>query len=316
MEFITRLSQVRRQYPHPVVAIGIFDGVHRGHQKVLRQVIRKARACRGTAVVMTFYPHPLHVLQPALNVPLITTLSLREKLLADIGLDVCWLIRFTRGFSRIPPCQFIEKYIIEKMAPHTVIVGDDFRFGKDRLGTLALFREEGKKYGFHVQTVPISKGTKKLISSTSIRQYVKDGDFTRASRLLGRSFAIQGRVVPGDRLGREWGFPTANVFSERQLIPPCGVYIVYVQYAGCLFPGMAYIGRKPSIRPGAQLNIEVNIFDFKRNIYGEDIIIFFKKKIREEIKFDSSQALIRQIQCDEIKARCWFQNNHPAPRLI
>ncbi|MFA5259722.1 MAG: riboflavin biosynthesis protein RibF [Candidatus Omnitrophota bacterium] len=316
MEVITRLSQVKRQYPNPVVAIGIFDGLHRGHQKVLRQVIRQARACHGTAVVITFYPHPLHVLNPGHSLPLIITLSLREKLLAHIGIDVCWLIHFTRGFSRIPPLWFIEKYFVKKMAPHTVVIGDDFRFGKDRVGTLSLFREAGAKHKFNVQVVPTSKGAKKLISSTMIRQHIMNGEFTRASRLLGRPFVIEGKVVHGDALGRKLGFPTANVSAKRQLIPPPGVYIVYVQYQNCLFPGMAYVGRKPSIHSSARLNIEVNIFDFNRNIYGKEIIIFFNAKIREEMKFNSHQSLIQQIQSDETSARRWFQKEHPVPHLI
>ncbi|HOY10393.1 MAG TPA: riboflavin biosynthesis protein RibF [Candidatus Omnitrophota bacterium] len=310
MELITRLSQVKKQYPHPVIAIGVFDGLHRGHQKVIHQVVKKARACHGTAVVMTFYPHPLHVLRPGQSLPLIMTLSLRERLLSDFGLDVCWLIHFTREFSRIPPRQFIEKYLVERMAPHTVIIGDDFRFGRDRLGTLALFREEGERHKFKVQTVPTSKGAQKIISSTMIRQHILDGDLPRASRLLGRPFAIEGNVVHGDALGRQWGFPTANVSARRQLIPPSGVYIVYVQYQGRLFPGMAYIGRKPSIRPSGRITIEVNIFNFNRNIYGEKIIIFFNKKIREEIKFDSRHSLVRQIQSDEANARRWFRRTH------
>ena len=316
MEVLTRLSQFKKQYPNPVIAIGIFDGLHRGHQKVLHQVVRKARACQGTAVVMTFYPHPLHVLRPGKRLPLITTLSLREKLLADIGIDVCWLIHFTREFSRIPPCRFIDTYLVKRMSPHTVVIGDDFRFGKDRAGTLALFRKAGEKHHFKVQTVATSKGAKKLISSTMIRQHILNGEFTRAARLLGRPFAVEGKVVHGDALGRRLGFPTANVSAKRQLAPATGVYIVHVQYQNRCFPGMAYVGRRPSIRSSAALNVEVNIFDFSCDIYGAGIVILFHEKIREEIKFDSRQRLIQQIQADEALARRWFQKNHHIPPLI
>ena len=316
MEVLTRLSQVKKQYPNPVIAIGVFDGLHRGHQKVLQQVIKKARGCNGTAVVMTFYPHPLHVLRPGRRLPLIATLSLREKLLSDIGIDVCWRIHFTRAFSRIPPGRFIETYLVQKMSPHTVVIGDDFRFGKDRAGTLAIFRKAGEKYQFDVLTVPTSKGNQKLISSTVIRQHIMRGEFSRASRLLGRPFALEGTVVHGDALGRKLGFPTANVSATRQLVPATGVYIVHVQVRDRILPGMAYIGRRPSIRSSAALNVEVNIFDFKSNLYGSDIIIFFHEKIREEMTFESREELTRQIQSDETKSRRWFQENHHIPQLI
>ncbi len=309
MDVLSGLSQDIKQYPNPVIAIGIFDGLHRGHQRVIQRVIRQAQECRGTAVVMTFSPHPLHVLKPQKALPLITSLELRERLLKNMGVQVCWLIRFSRNFARMSPTKFIEQYFVKKMSPHTVIIGDDFRFGRNRIGTLRLFERAGQKFGFSVQTVATARGEKKNISSTEIRQHILDGRLREVARLLGRPFAIQGHVVPGDCLGRQLGFPTANIRNPRQIIPVPGVYIVHVQIHDQMHAGMAYIGRRPSIKSHATLNIEVNIFDFNDDIYGEDIIIFFHKKIRNEKKFHSRPALVQEITSDELKARRWFSDH-------
>jgi len=316
MDVLTSLSQVTKQYPNPVIAIGIFDGLHRGHQRVINRVIKQAHQCCGTAVVMTFNPHPLHVLKPQKKLPLITSLELREKLLMNMGIQVCWFVRFTQNFAKISPSRFIEQYLIKRMPPHTVIVGDDFRFGRNRDGTLNLFKKAGQKYNFSVQTVTTTRGERKNISSTEIRQHILDGKLKEASRLLGRPFAIQGKVVHGESLGRKLGFPTANIKRQRQVTPAPGVYVVHVQLNNQMYPAMAYVGRRPSIKLNAQLNIEVNIFDFNYDIYGEEITIFFHKKIRDEKKFDSRQALVQNINSDEEKARRWFIPNRFCPQVI
>ena len=306
MQVVAGMNHLTRVYPRPVIAIGVFDGVHRGHQQVIGQAVARARAQKGTAMVMTFDPHPVHVLRPQQELPLIMSLSQRITFMEQLGVDVCVVIRFTPRFARMEPREFIRRFLVDRLHPEAVIVGSDFRFGKDRAGTLNLFRAAGQEYGFLVLTVPARRGRVKTVSSSRIREDVAAGRMARAAHLLGRPFSVSGRVVRGDSRGKGLGFPTANLQSCPQVIPPSGVYIVTVAVEGKMYPGMANVGCRPSFKRSARINIEAHVLDFCADLYGQEIQVFFHRRIRCERRFPDRDSLIREMRRDEVRARAWF----------
>ena len=308
MKTIFGISHWKKPFKNPVVAIGVFDGLHLGHQDLMKLTVKKAGQIHGTAMVMTFSPHPVHVLHPHIHLPLITSFSDRLKLLECFGIDVCLVVHFTKRFSRLTPEQFIKRYIVDIIKAKTVVVGDDFRFGAHRRGTLEIFQEAGKKYGFKVMGLHAVKRNKKMISSTAIRQWISEGKFADASRLLGRPVTLSGKVISGDKRGKKLGFPTANIRFTNQVIPPLGVYAVTVTVGRTKHFGLANIGRRPSFHPHGPIQVEAHILDFKKNIYGQEITIAFLKKIRNEKRFLSPDHLVAQIRRDEQQARSYF--NH------
>ena len=276
--------------------------------------VKKARQIHGTAMVMTFSPHPVHVLHPEVILPLITPLPYRLKLLESFGIDATLVVPFTKQFSYLTPEQFIERYIVNAIKAKVVIVGDDFRFGQNRSGTLDLFEEAGKKYGFEVIGRHQVKRNKKVISSTLIRQWITEGKFAKAARLLGRPFSLFGKVVHSDGRGKKLGFPTANIHLTEEVIPPLGVYLVNVFLEGRggvqKYHGLANVGRRPSFHKNGPVSLEVYILDFNKNIYGKEIYVEFLKKIRDEKRFASPKNLIQQIRRDQQKATAFFKLTH------
>ncbi len=307
MKIINHIEEVHPQYPNPVIAIGVFDGVHRGHQELIRRAVRRARAVKGTAVVLTFWPHPVQVLKPEIHLPLLTSLPHRLQLIEALGVDLCVIIPFTRAFSQLSPQQFIEKYLIKRFKPKDIFVGYDFRFGKNRTGDMKIFRAMGKDHGFHVTTIEAIKGQQSVISSTHIRELIATGQLRRAGQLLGRPVSLMGVVVRGDARGKTLGFPTANINPSFEVLPPSGVYVVNVKVGKIIYHGMANVGRRPSFHKGnGRINIEVHIFNFHKMIYGQSILIEFLRKIRDEKAFNSKEQLIEQLHKDEKKARHRF----------
>lgn len=303
MKLISTVGKVKLNYKNPVVAIGVFDGVHLGHQCLIKKMIARARAIQGTSIVITFSPHPAHVLQPQMKLLYVVTLKHRLKLIEDMGADVCIVLRFTKKFSRLTPEQFIQRYLVGWIRPREIFVGDDFRFGQNRSGDLDLFRREGQRFGFLVHVVPAVVSSGGVVSSTRIRNLIGSGRLTSASRLLGRRFSVYGNVTKGDSRGAKLGFPTANVNLSGDIFPPLGVYAVRVALNNREYYGMANIGIRPSFQNNGRINLEVYIFGFKDDIYGKEIMVEFIKKFREEKEFPSSAALVKQLQKDEQKAR-------------
>lgn len=301
------ISQLKKKYPRPVLAIGIFDGLHKGHCQVIEKTVSLARTGNGTAMLMTFDPHPVHVLKPEICLPLIMPLEYRLRLIAQLGIDVCVVLPFTRSFAHLKPEEFIRKYLLDKIGPSTVVVGDDFRFGQDRQGTLQEFQALGEEFGFSVLGVRALCGEKKSVSSSAIRALIAQGQLQKAARLLGRPFALCGEVVHGDARGRQLDYPTANLNVGGLVVPPNGVYVVTVQIASRTYGGVANIGTRPSFKTAALLNVEVHVFDYKHDLYGQRICVTFRKKIRDEKFFSSPEALREQIQDDERLARLWLQ---------
>ena len=224
MNIIYGIGRVKEKFKNAVLAIGVFDGLHRGHQALVKKAIARAKELRGEACVMTFDPHPVHVLQPDVYLPLIVSLPYRLYLFKKIGVATAFVINFTKKFSQLSPQKFIKRYIVDTVRPKEVFVGDDFRFGKDRAGTLEYFRQAAKKYGFRVRVIEAVRGGAHKISSTFIRQLIAGGKLKDAQKLLGRRVALLGKVVRGDARGKTLGYPTANIYPQGEVIPPMGVY--------------------------------------------------------------------------------------------
>ncbi|MDO8580613.1 MAG: hypothetical protein Q7S13_03950, partial [Candidatus Omnitrophota bacterium] len=205
MKVIFGIGKVKQPFKKAVLVIGVFDGLHLGHQQLIRQAVRRAKAIGGEAVVLTFWPHPIHVLHPEIHLPLIISLPHRLKILSDFGVDACVVVRFTKSFSTMTPHRFIQQYLVRGIRPREVFVGDDFRFGQDRTGTLDLFEQEGQTFGFKVNPVKSVKGGLAKISSTRIREQISDGQLKEAQRWLGRPVSLMGRVVRGEARGKTLG---------------------------------------------------------------------------------------------------------------
>lgn len=292
--------------PNTIVTIGTFDGVHLGHQAILKDMVRTAKEIGGETVVITFYPHPRQVLNiDSSNLRFINTQEEKLKHLEEIGIDNVIVVNFTKEFSRISSETFISDYIVKNIAPVKMVIGYDHHFGKNRMGDFNLLYDMKKKYGFDLQRVAAQDVENIAVSSTKIRHSLKQGDIEHANVLLGYMFSYIGKVVSGNMIGREIGYRTANLDINRvyRLIEMPGVYATYVDYEGKVYKSMTYIGKKPTVNNDDIENIEVHIFDFNEDIYDKEIKVRFVSKIRDERKFESLDALRKQIELDELRIK-------------
>lgn len=304
MKVISSLSEVKEKYKNASIAIGVFDGLHKGHQALINQAVQKAKSEKGEALVMTFWPHPVKVLKPKLKLEYITTLKHRLKLIEKLGVAACVVVKFTKRFSHLSPQKFVKNYLVDHLGAKHVFVGDDFRFGENRMGTLDVFKELGEKYGFEVDVLKSIQGIDHKISSTDVRSATKNGELKRCEKYLGRPVSLMGEVVKGDGRGKTIGFPTINIIPEELVLPPNGVYAVYVCIGEKRYPAMANVGLRPSFKAKKKsVNVECHIFDFKKNIYGKEVVVEFIKKIREEKAFTRVEDLVKAIKGDEKKVR-------------
>ncbi len=288
--------------PYPVVTLGNFDGIHLGHQKIFEQLKRAAASYQGTAVVITFFPHPLRILAPDRAPPLITNLQDRMDLMEHYGIDVVICIRFTKEFAQWTAQRFVRDIIVDKLKAKAVFVGLDYRFGKNRHGDIGLLKDMGRQFGFEVHSIEPVKLEGLEVSSTRIRQLIRSGDVLESSKLLGRFHRIHGRVVRGDGRGKALGFPTANLVTDAELLPPEGVYAIRVALGEGLYKGVASLGTNPTFS-GKVFSIEAHIFDFGRDIYNAEVSIDFVDRLRAQQRFASPEALVAQIQRDVEEAR-------------
>lgn len=292
-----------KKVPNAIVTIGTFDGVHLGHQAILKDMVRTAKEIGGETVVITFYPHPRQVLNiDSSNLRFINTQEEKLKHLEELGIDNVIVVNFTKEFSTISSESFISDYIVKHIAPIKLVIGYDHHFGKNRMGDFNLLHDMKNKYGFELQRVDAQDVENIAVSSTKIRHSLNQGDVVRANALLGYQFAYIGKVVEGNRIGREIGYRTANLSINREyrLIETPGVYATYVDYDNKAYKSMTYIGRKPTVNNEDTENIEVHIFDFNQDIYDKDIKVRFVSKIRDEHKFESLDDLKKQIEKDEM----------------
>ena len=307
MKVISLTGSSKLRLKNTCIAIGIFDGVHRGHRYLINKMLQSAKRLGAKPVVITFYPHPAHVLRPDLKLGYLTSLAERFCRLKELGVDTLLVVPFNRTFARIPAQQFIKEILVKKLGVRAVFVGENFRFGKGRSGNTELFQKLASTYGFEMHAVPSLKLGGVVISSTRIRELVQVGKLKEAARFLGRGVSVGGIVVKGRMRGRTLGFPTANIDYEADIIPAQGVYIVKARLGNKEYPAIANIGTRPSFEKQiAQLFLEVHILDFSKNIYGKRLEVEFLKKIRNEKKFSGPQQLIAQIRKDEYLARKYF----------
>lgn len=289
-----------QQLPNAIVTAGTFDGVHIGHQKILERLRNIADRTNGETVLITFWPHPRLVLDPAnATIELLTTFNEKARLLELNGLDHLIKIPFTKAFAKTTSLEFIEEILVNAIGTKCLVIGYDHRFGHNREGSFEALKENASTYGFVVEEIPRQDLEDVGVSSSRIRNALSKGEIHISNQYLGWEYSLTGKVVKGNSLGRTIGFPTANieVNSPYKLIPSQGSYAVRVTYKHELYDGMLNIGIRPTVQ-GEQQTIEVNIFDFDQDIYEEELTIHFVKLIRKEIKFENLEALKIQLSLD------------------
>ena len=287
--------------PNAVVTSGTFDGVHVGHQKILSRLREAAKRNGGETVVITFWPHPRLVLHPEdTSLKLLNTFEEKAELLKQQGIQHLLRIPFTREFSQLSSEEFITQIIVETIGTKKLIIGYDHHFGKNREGSFEQLKLNAPKYGFEVEEIPRQDVDHVGVSSTKIRKALEEGDIQTATHFLGGPYSISGRVVIGDKLGRILGYPTANLEIDTgyKLVPADGIYAVTVSYNHQKYNGMLYIGNRPTVQ-GMKRNIEVNIFDFDDDIYGESLTINFHELIRRDTRFSDLEELKNQLHRDK-----------------
>jgi len=301
MKSVFHLSDIEYQ-KNSVVTVGSFDGVHRAHQEILAQVVQRARSRKGRSVVLTFEPHPREVVgTKGDSLRLLTTLDERQKLFAQHGIDVVYVIKFDHDFSRLSSHEFYKNYIVEGIGVSEVIEGFDHHFGKDREGSVEELLKLGKEFGFSVVAVkPVHVGNE-VVNSSKIRQLLLEGNVERAAEFLGRPYSLKGMIVAGDGRGKQLGYPTANLklLSPKKLIPGNGIYFVRVEESGERRYGMASVGVRPTFHTNGTIVVEVNVLNFDGDLYGRELEVHFLKRLRDEIKFNSAEELVRQIDQDK-----------------
>ena len=307
MEIIKKIAGLTKKYQNPVVALGMFDGVHLGHAYVIRHAIEIAKKIGGTAIVFTFSNHPLTVIAPDDAPLMIGSKNLRRDIFSDMGVDVLIEIPFTKEFSRKSPEEFLE-LLEEKIAPACVVTGPNYTFGRFGRGNGRLLLREAENFGFKAEVCQSFTVDRKIVSSTRIRALIAAGDLISANQLLGRNFTYAGEVVNGDKRGRKIGFPTANIeISDRRAMLPNGAYVVRVKVRGNFYNGIANIGDNPTFKV-ARRRLEVFIDNFSENIYGEEIFISFISKIRDEKVFSSVEELKTQLN-EDLRTMRYVTNN-------
>jgi riboflavin kinase / FMN adenylyltransferase len=285
-----------------VVTSGTFDGVHLGHQKIVGRLKEVAEKSNGETVVITFWPHPRLILKPEdSTLKLLNTFEEKAELLKQQGIQHLLRIPFTKEFSQITSQEFITNILVKIIGTKKLVIGYDHRFGNNREGSFEQLKISGPAYGFDVEEIERQDVDHVTVSSSKIRKALEAGDLETATHLLGRPYSISGQVVRGDKLGRVLGYPTANIDldSRLKLIPADGIYAVTVQHEHSIFKGMLYIGNRPTVN-GTKRAIEVNIFDFNKEIYGETLTVYFHQLIRSDSKFQDLEALKIQLHQDKV----------------
>ncbi len=283
-----------------VVTIGTFDGVHIGHRKIISKITELAKECGGESVILTFFPHPRMILHPEdQDIKLITTISEKAQLLEELGVDHLIVTPFSRDFSNLSALEYIHDVLVSRIGVKKIVIGYDHRFGKDRKGGLEDLQRLSKEFEYEVIEIPEQDINAVAVSSTKIRAALLSDQIGLANAYLGYPFFITGKVIRGDQLGRQLGYPTANILvgESYKLIPADGIFAVTVEVGGQTYKGMAYIGHRPTIN-GMTRNIEVNIFDFSADIYDQQIRMNFHHFVRSDIKFNGLDGLIAQLAID------------------
>ncbi|WP_299074136.1 bifunctional riboflavin kinase/FAD synthetase [uncultured Paraglaciecola sp.] len=307
MELIRGLHNIREQHRGCVLTIGKFDGVHLGHQAVLSQVVEKAKKMGLPSTVMVFEPQPEELFTPEQAPARLSLLRDKYTQLKALGIDRLLCVKFDQHFAAFSATDFVENLLVAQLGIQYLVVGDDFRFGKGRVGDFAMLEAEGKKCQFDVVSTQSFRLENCRISSTAVRDALHQDDFNLAQQMLGRPFTIAGKVLHGDKRGRTIGFPTANLLLKRCKAPVNGVFAVMITVKDKQCSGVANIGHRPTVN-GQRSQLEVHIFDFSGDLYGQFISVALVSKIRQEMKFDSFELLHQQIQKDALAAKALLAN--------
>ncbi len=293
------------KFTNPVLTIGNYDGVHIGHRTIIEIVKGKARQIGGTSMLMTFHPHPLHVLRPDKELPSITPEEEKIRLIEEAGIEVLVIVPFTQEFSQVTPEAYVKDILMGKLGIRGLVVGYDFRFGKGGRGDMEGMKKYAETYGFFLEVVnAVTIGGEK-VGSNKIRKLLQSGEVDKANLLLGRPYMISGAVVHGEGRGRAFGFPTINMKTDFDLVPPNGVYISEVMIGEERLQSVTNIGYNPTFG-GQKRSIETFILDYGRDLYGENVRLFFHVKLREEVRFENVEGLRNQIESDVNSARDYF----------
>ena len=304
MEILRSIPELERLAGPLFLAIGVFDGVHRGHQAVISTSADHARAAKGTPVVVTFDPHPEKVLRPAQAPHLLTATQHKIALIRTLGVRHLLIITFDKQFAATEPEAFVQQLVNHSKPLREICVGHEWTFGKNRRGNLDLLKKFGAQFHFEVVGIPPVKADGEVVSSTAIRKAIERGDFANAAAMLGREYTILGTVTRGDSLGKKIGFPTANLSAHSEQFPPNGVYAAEAKIDNQPLSGVINLGVRPTIAAGKSERIlEIHLFDFKQDIYGKDVEVRFLKFLRPEKKFENLDALVQQIRRDAEQAR-------------
>ncbi|WGQ12270.1 bifunctional riboflavin kinase/FAD synthetase [Pedobacter gandavensis] len=308
MKTYHHLSEFKK-LDNAVATIGTFDGVHYGHQKIIKRLCELAKSTGGESVILTFFPHPRMIIDPEnQDLKLINTIAEKIKILSELGVDHLIITPFTRDFSNLSPAEYIKNILVDTIGIKQLIVGYDHRFGKDRKGGLQELEMLSKQFDYKIEEIAEQDVDDVGVSSTKIRKALLNGEVALAANYLGYNFSIHGRVIKGDKIGRTIGFPTANIFLEEtyKLIPSDGIYAVTIDMGNESYKGMAYIGQRPTIN-GMTRNIEVNIFDFNKEIYGQYITMTFLEFLRHDVKFTGLETLKIQLHQDKLDTLAYFE---------
>ena len=287
-----------------VVTVGTFDGVHRGHQVVLRELVEHGERAGLPTVVVTFHPHPLKVVRPEAAPPLLTSTPERKLLLACSGVRYAVFLEFTRELQQYPARRFVEEILLGRLGMRELVIGHDHGFGRGREGSVDTMRELGMELGFDVSVVePVRLGDDP-VSSTRVRLALEAGDVAEAARCLGRHYSLAGTVVHGEHRGRELGFPTANIQPDDpdKILPAPGIYAVYGRFRGHRVPGLLHLGPRPTF-PGYSPSVEVYLFDWSGDLYGERMEVELRHRLRDVLPFEGVEALVEQMRRDEAAGR-------------
>ena len=290
---------------HPVLALGNFDGLHRGHQKIVERVKRGAAEHGGTPMAMTFDPHPPRIVRPDKAPPLLMTKAQRLEALHRAGIGCVAVVRFTRELSAWEPEAFVRTVLVEWLRVSEVWVGANFLFGHDRSGNFSLLRTLGQRYGFRADKIDPVRYKDFVVSSTRIRRLVTEGRMDEAGALLGHGYYVDGTVVEGKRRGREVGFPTANLMTDNELLPPHGVYATTTTIDGIVHAGLTNIGTRPTFGETAT-TVETHLLNYSGDLYGRSVRLGFVLRLRDERRFDDVDALRSQIEADQRRAERLF----------
>lgn len=307
MQLVRGIHNIKRSDHGCVLTIGNFDGVHKGHQRVVSALVAKAKLLNCVPAVLVFEPQPQELFAPDKAPARLCRLRDKYALLAELGVQRLICVNFNLKFASQSAEQFIEHLLVEKLGIKHLIVGDDFHFGKNRMGDFTMLLQAGKTFGFDVTDTASCKMENCRVSSTAIRQALEQDNLTDVENMLGRPYSIIGKVFHGDKRGRQLGFPTANVLLKRHKSPLNGVFAVKVKTMQGVFNGVANIGARPTVN-GVRQQLEVHIFNFDDDIYGQCIEVFIIKKLRQVMKFDNLAALTAQIKLDSEQAKNAFKN--------